>query len=59
VDIELLCSFKRMREHLGIQNPKDPIDRDLLQSVAELLRSKSSELEVDEGGEIPLPVLML
>ncbi|GAQ77777.1 lupus La protein, partial [Klebsormidium nitens] len=50
VDLELLCSFKRMREHLGIKTADTPISKDLLNSIAELLRSKSTELEVDEAG---------
>lgn len=50
VDLSLLCSFQRMRSHLGVKEAdpaKFPADK--LAAVAEVLR-KSTSLRVSEDG---------
>ncbi|KAL9443217.1 hypothetical protein AB3S75_016553 [Citrus x aurantiifolia] len=50
VGLALICSFKRMKEHLHLGNVKsEDIPEDTLKAVAETLR-KSSSLKLSEDG---------
>lgn len=50
VSLALICSFKRMKEHLNLGNVKsEDIPEDTLKAVAETLR-KSSSLKLSEDG---------
>lgn len=52
VSLALICSFKRMKEHLNLGNVKaEDIPEDTLKAVAETLR-KSSSLKLSEDGEL-------
>lgn len=51
VDLALICSFTRMRNHLNLGNVKaDEVPEDTVKAVAETLK-KSTSLKVSEDGE--------
>lgn len=51
VSLALICSFARMRNHLGLGNVKpEEVPEETVQAVAETLR-KSVALKVSEDGE--------
>lgn len=54
VSLALICSFKRMKEHLHLGNVKsEDIPEETLKTVAETLR-KSSSLKLSEDGQFSL-----
>lgn len=52
VSLALICSFSRMRTHLGLGDAKpEDVPEDTVMAVAETLRT-SSFLKISEDGEI-------
>lgn len=51
VSLPLICSFTRMRNHLGLENVKpDEVPEDKVKAVADALR-QSTSLKISDDGE--------
>ncbi|XP_071702519.1 la protein 1-like [Rutidosis leptorrhynchoides] len=52
VSLALICSFSRMRLHLGLGDIKpEDVSEDTVEAVAEILKAKSTTLKISEDGK--------